>query len=813
MKQRIVLAEGWQLSAPEGGWLDIPWMPQGVHEVLHAQGLIGDDFLIGEGESLKWVAERDWSYRCSFTAQPGDARCYLYFEMLDTVVTVLLNGQEIAAHKDMYLPLRVEVTGKLQAQNTLELRFTSPYTYMEQNPPLPEWEGKLPPFKMLRKPMHDFDNYLGAQPYLTPIGVFGEVCLEVVDVAELTLCDVEPMLSNGFAAGAVAVHAAATRAEGLHGQVVLYGPDGGEIGACRLDFSPEGEAQSCVLVKNPQLWWPRGYGSQPLYKVAVTLQQGQQVLDRCEKVIGFRSLRTDLDFNLEVNGVKVRMWGSNVSPFDGKTHRWNSERARNFLDLVELANMNTLRVWGEDEPHDDELYLECDRRGILIWQDFFTGYNMTPDTDELMELCAREAEYQIKRLRHHPCLFMWSGGNETIMGRDFQNPGDEVIGLSLLTEVYPGLVKQLDPGRFYLTNSPFGGTYANDPRAGDTHGYEMWWYSPGIQYPVAFSEHMRVSGPDVKSMRRWIPDADKLWPKDFVDATYPWKRQQDLMPPAWFHRVGNSLDIKSGPVHEFRDADSPEELAYKYSMAHAKTFKDGIKRSRMGRPSGQNVPRICNMHLIWKFADTWPLIYSAIVDYYHEPFIPYYEAKRSYEPVMCCFDIRDSINLWLVNDGVTDVAGTMEFGIFTPRTNQFLALHTVEAAMPAGQSGEVANLDFLGSFRTENILYARFVDAENGIDYTNIDYVEVERRLIFPEAVLTLRMDGDVLCISTDQFARCVYLAGNEDGDEFGFYFEDNYFDLLPGVEKRVRVFGRHNKGTLTAKAHYSPYVATVAWM
>jgi hypothetical protein len=232
----------------------------------------------------------------------------------------------------------------------------------------------------------------------------------------------------------------------------------------------------------------------------------------------------------------------------------------------------------------------------------------------------------------------------------------------------------------------------------------------------------------------------------------------------------------------------------------------------MGRPSGSNKPRISNAHLIWKLFDTWPLIYSAIIDYYLEPFIPYYEAKRSYDPIMCCFDIRDSITLWLVNDSAEDSSGTIEYGIFTPKTNTFLKKKKISASMISGVSGEIAGLDEFGAFRTENILYARYIDKKHGIDYLNIDYVDIDRRLNFPEAKLTLAIEGDVLSVTTDQFARCVELEGNDKGDEFGFYFEDNYFDLLPGITKKIRINGRHTSGNITAKAHYSPHKTTIKW-
>ena len=66
--------------------------------------------------------------------------------------------------------------------------------------------------------------------------------------------------------------------------------------------------------------------------------------------------------------------------------------------------------------------------------------------------------------------------------------------------------------------------------------------------------------------------------------------------------------------------------------------------------------------------------------------------------------------------------------------------------------------------------------------------------------------------VSTDTFARSVILAGDENGDNFGWRFDDNYFDLLPGEEKRVALKGSHRKGTVSAKPFYSPNTTSIKW-
>jgi len=91
-------------------------------------------------------------------------------------------------------------------------------------------------------------------------------------------------------------------------------------------------------------------------------------------------------------------------------------------------------------------------------------------------------------------------------------------------------------------------------------------------------------------------------------------------------------------------------------------------------------------------------------------------------------------------------------------------------------------------------------------------FADIERRLAFPDAKLDVEVADGALTITTDKFARAVNLTGDADGDPFGWFFEDNYFDLLPGEKKVVRILGDHQSGRITAKPWYSPHSSTVDW-
>jgi hypothetical protein len=199
-----------------------------------------------------------------------------------------------------------------------------------------------------------------------------------------------------------------------------------------------------------------------------------------------------------------------------------------------------------------------------------------------------------------------------------------------------------------------------------------------------------------------------------------------------------------------------------------------------------------------------------MLDYYLEPYIPYYTVKGAYEPLLLSFDVKNFIYLWVVNDTPDDVEGTVVVSLFNPDANAMIKEMRREIRAAPGESEVVTDLNEFGQFLRQNILYACMVDSGGNIIARTNDFADIERHLRFPEASLDVSIHENVITVTTDKFARCVELAGNDRGDEFGWLFEDNYFDLLPGESKRVRILGRHERGTVTTKPHYSPFAATV---
>jgi hypothetical protein len=462
------------------------------------------------------------------------------------------------------------------------------------------------------------------------------------------------------------------------------------------------------------------------------------------------------------------------------THCWRHDRATRLLDLAERGNMNVLRVWGGGHLPPREFYDECDRRGILVWQDFMFGYGMHPSEDEdFAAECRAEVEDVVRRLRNHPSILLWCGGNENHMGWDFAFAGEPETGSNLFDEIMPEVCARHDPTRLFHKSSPYGGPVPNWPLEGDWHDYSTLNFLPEASVPLFATEIGRVSPPLLRSMRRFIGE-EELWPDGFDPAIR--KPGQPPWPEMWQYRSVDGSWDKAGPVEEFCDPGSAADLVRILGAAHGEYLQRRVERERRGVPDG--VPdgsRRCWGNIVWRLNDPWPITYWSVIDYYLEPKIPYYFLRRAYAPVLVCFErTQDRIAAWVVNDSPGPVEGELivRHMRFDGTVRHEIGTHV---ALEPGESARALDLTRFGPIRLrDEFLHADFDGARADLLLTG------ERYLHLPEAVLTVHPLEGGLCISADCFARQVRLevAGSS------AYFDDNFFDLAPGVQKVVQLLG-----------------------
>ncbi|WP_197231898.1 beta-mannosidase [Novipirellula artificiosorum] len=815
--QRIEVADGWKIksfaprealdtsllnqaarSEESEGWLDVGRMPATVHDLLLRLGKIEAPWLPHGTEKCFWVGQKDWVYATRFSVEERGREARLRLMGIENKVDVYLNGKKLASHASK-LPLVVDVSDHLGSENVLVLHCHAGSRADS---------GKR----------SDRGSYLGPNPSISSVGVFDQIFVEISEGNRLEEVLADVTLNETLTSGTVTVQVKGVSPfESLDLLVRLLDPNGESVGETTVPVAVTGgefDVRGVLQIDRPSLWWPRGYGDQPLYRADVTLLTHGEVQEIASRTLGFRRVTMPEPLHFVVNNVPVFLRGGDWVTPNLMSDVWDTARVDRLFDLAENANFNALRVWGPAEAPPDAFYEQADARGLLLWQDF-TRLPMRSDSKSI-ETCTKAARAMIKRLKHHPSILSWCGCNEAAQwahedyNKDFEDHGP--WGGLAAAEAVGAVCKELDPERYYQPSSPYFGMNPNDPREGNTHGYTNMWFVPGYDYLNFASEDTRISAPVLHSLQRFM-DPDDLWPQGYSTLYLHGNRRP--FPETWMPYTCAESWKKTGPVEQFYDATDAAGLVHRLGMAESLYYQDTVERQRRGRPATeQSDRRCCGGYLVWKYNDSWPQVYSAKVDYFLEPKHVYYALRRAYEPLMLSFDFDTYLYLWAINDTREPVTGTVKIQLYHLEENEFRKEIVREVTVAPGKSTVVVRLDQAGirAFRKEHLLFATLTDNSGQVLARTHGFADIERRLTFPEAKLKVEVREGALVLTTDQFARCVTLTGDAQGDPFGWFFEDNYFDLLPGEEKVVRLLGQHDEGRLTAKPWYSPHATTIDW-
>jgi beta-mannosidase len=177
-----------------------------------------------------------------------------------------------------------------------------------------------------------------------------------------------------------------------------------------------------------QLWWPNGLGPQNLYYFNISVVDGGQTLASVTKRSGFRTVVLNMkpisqaqlaqgiapgnNWHFEINGHEFYAKGSNFIPPDAFWPRVTQKKMKQLFQSVFDGNQNMLRVWASGVYLPDFIYDIADDMGVLLWSEFEFGDALYSVGVEFLANDKEEANYQVRRVNHHPSLALWAGGNE-----------------------------------------------------------------------------------------------------------------------------------------------------------------------------------------------------------------------------------------------------------------------------------------------------------------------------------------------------------------------------------------------------------------
>ncbi|HOC22378.1 MAG TPA: glycoside hydrolase family 2 protein [Anaerolineae bacterium] len=634
MHTRIKSARFRQQGSAE--WLPAQ-IPGSVQTDLLALGLISDPFVADNELRVQWIPERAWEYDLIFDVPAGllaEERLFLVCDGLDTVAEVSFNGASLGETANMFRRYTWEVTGRVQAgENHLRVQFPPllpPLRARQAQEPLASPAQAIPGGPFVRKAICQFGWDWG--PQLPPVGIWKDVRLEGYHAARLA--DVHLRQQHGD--GKVQLSAAVT----------LERWQTGELTALLRLTDPQGGVQETTVnlagdhgllelpVANPQLWWPNGYGAQPLYRVEVLLYRGDTVLDSRTFQVGLRTLelrrepdRYGESFVFVVNGVPIFAKGADWIPADSFPTRISDASLEHLIRSAAEVHMNMLRVWGGGFYEEERFYDLCDRYGILVWQDCSFACAIYPTDAAFFENVRQEVVENVRRLRHRASLALWCGNNEMEWGWDSwgwdrpENAPYREAYDRMFHHLLPEICAAEDPDTPYWPSSPSSGRHfavPNSVHAGDTHNWEVWHGNQPFghyrNHPSRFvSEFGFQSLPPLETVRTYAEPAD-------------WNMTSYIMEHHQRNEAGNGKIIHYLTDHFRLPKDFPA-LVYLSQVLQAECVRTGVEFWRRSRECTSGT-------LYWQLNDCWPVASWASLDYFGRWKALHYAARRFYAPVL-----------------------------------------------------------------------------------------------------------------------------------------------------------------------------------
>lgn len=651
------LSQDWQLSwrdsqvasvadlSSTSKWIQVA-QPTSVQMALHKAGELPHPYYHLNSDKYKWVDEKVWYYRKSFKApaRPAPGYSYLYFHGIDYFARIWLNGELLGEHEGMFGGPAIEVSRALKpgAQNELVVEVRAG-----------NWGNKAgykprDPGRIIKPWV--IAGGTGGEMFF-PLGMWQGVRLEYVPAVHLE----RPLLTTKSATAKEAVlHLSVELLRNAHSLEHQFYPPGNaqmryyrdwwvlreqsrnlqvrfeltERGAAKPAFSHvltkealpgRNWVEEDIRVPSPKLWWPNGLGEQHLYRASLTLIENGKELDRIEFEYGIRTLTTEMtpgprqtdrwaEWQFVVNGRRFFVKGVNWMPADilldlpRDRYHWLLSGAKN-------AGIQMVRIWGGGLIEPEAFYSVANELGILVWQDFPIGNMFTPEYPH--DIWEAQVTHTIFRLRNHPALALYCGGNEF-------NPYP--AGNTASVGILERWLREFDNTRPFRRTSPDNGSMH------DYDDMDPTWYARKFPFLPFMAETGIHNIPNAETMREVVSEnemakpLERMYDPDFADRFPDFRHHfveyQASRVPRMLSRASHIADMRTPMIEDISEA----------TQIGAGEFYQVLSEALQS-----NYPVTAGL-LPWVFKRPWPVVAIQLMDGFGHPTAPYYFLKRTYEP-------------------------------------------------------------------------------------------------------------------------------------------------------------------------------------
>ncbi|KAJ4293398.1 hypothetical protein N0V90_008681 [Kalmusia sp. IMI 367209] len=378
-----------------------------------------------------------------------------------------------------------------------------------------------------------------------------------------------------------------------------------------------------LKVQQPEIWWPKQWGAQPLYSTFCTVSTGSRLSDSTSKVrFGIRTVTSSLnkynDTTFFVNGKPFQVLGAGYT--SDIFLRFDETKLRTQLQYVLDMGHNSVRLEGKQEH--PRLYELADEMGIMImagWEccDKWEGWSYN---DEGFGEKWKDADYSIANvsmrheaelMQHHPSLLAF------LVGSDFW-PDDRAV------RIYVDALKRFDwnvPIIASASQRGYPGLLGNGGMKMD--GPYDWvppnyWYTDQLGAAFGFGSELGagVGTPELNSLKRFLSssDQDDLWKK----------------PNKGLYHMSTS--VSSFYTRQiYNDAlwaryGAPTSLANYLLKAQLMDY-EATRAEFEAYAAKWTADRPATGLIYWMLNNAWPSLHWNLFDYYLHPAGSYFGAK------------------------------------------------------------------------------------------------------------------------------------------------------------------------------------------
>jgi beta-galactosidase/beta-glucuronidase len=578
-----------------------------------------------------------------------------------------------------------------------------------------------------------------------------------------------------------------------------------------------------LVMHHPRLWWPNGYGQAWLYRIRLQYLTDGGISDDTSFVFGVRTVSSSATTvngwvrrDFFVNGKKIHLVGGAWVP-DMMLNR-DYQRYDYELRLCRNANVNMVRIWGGGLGETDDFYELADRYGLLVWQDFWItgdtngGFKGSSDWPLQSSVFVDNVISTIYRIRNHPSLLVWTGGNEGHAREELYNAMRDNV--ALLDGTRPFI-----PCSSGFSKAPkdWKASWPDDKPAGVYSGGPYSWQDDAMYYRFVdngrdwlFKDETGIpSQPPYNTLSKIIPNLvpDNNLPYPLNDT---WGYHDACTGNGHYDTYYKAMVDRYGPPVSMRDFS--EKMQLMNAGGYRAIFEAaGHKLNETGGV------------MLWKLNAAFPSVIWQVYDWYLEPNAGYYFMQRACEQVHIQLNLDDSA-VAIVNRTYTKRPGLRYEVEVVGMTGTSLFRQQGRAGLETSDVKEVLSLKQILS-QTQGISFVllRLSDDQGRPLSQNVYWMSpghdfADLRAMPPAAVQTTVLSTekkDGYSWSTIRFtnvsSKLAFFLNPQliaQGEEvLPSYWSDNYFSIPAGQSITVKV-----SCPLAALAGQAPELRLEGW-